>query len=174
MAQTKTRATSSSDTKAKKSKRAKPRKANLSRNSSKASQRKRTTNGAGQVESARKAVESTAKHAGSSVGEAGRSVGRAASKAKTPLLAGGAAVAGAAGGLALGSHRARKSKALGRPRVKIRSRDLARAARDVGQFGMDVGQLATELRRNREQANGAKRRSPVEVVLDGLTHRGDG
>ncbi|HWA53459.1 MAG TPA: hypothetical protein VG816_04730 [Solirubrobacterales bacterium] len=58
-----------------------------------------------------------------------------------------------------------------RPKVRIRSQDLARAARDVGQFGMDVGELTSELRRNREQANGAKHRSPVEVVLDGLTHR---
>jgi hypothetical protein len=130
-------------------------------------------NGAGRVDSARKAVEGTAKHAGHSVSEMGHSVGKAARKAKTPLLAGGAAVAGAAGGLALGS-KARKSKTLRRPKVKIRSQDLAKAARDVGQFGMDVGQLAAELRKNREQAhaNGTKRRSPVEVVLEGLTHRG--
>ncbi|HEY7950748.1 MAG TPA: hypothetical protein VID51_07945 [Solirubrobacterales bacterium] len=103
--------------------------------------------------------------------EAGRNVGRAARKAKAPLLAGGAAMAGAAGGLALGARQARKSKALRRPKVKIRSQDLARAARDVGQFGMDVGELATELRKNRESAGGSKHRSPVEVVLDGLTHR---
>jgi len=130
-----------------------------------------SSNGGGGGGSARKAVESTAKQAAS---DAGRSIGKAASKAKTPLLAGGAAVAGAAGGLALGARAARKSKGVRRPKVKIRSRDLARAARDVGQFGMDVGQLASELRKNREQANGANRRSPVEVVLDGLTHRGGG
>jgi hypothetical protein len=178
MAETKTRAPSSSGAKAK-SKRAKPRKtstskAKTSKATSKNRQRKGASNGGGQLDSARKAVESTTKHAGHSVSEAGRNVGHAASKAKTPLIAGGAAVAGAAGGLALGARQARKSRALRRPKVKIRSRDLARAARDVGQFGMDVGQLATELRRNREQANGAKRRSPVEVVLDGLTHRGNG
>ena len=81
--------------------------------------------------------------------------------------------AGAAVRLALGARQARKSKALRRPKVKmkIRSQDLARAARDVGQFGMDVGQLAGELRKNREAASGSKHRSPVEVVLDGLTHR---
>jgi hypothetical protein len=174
MAETKTRASGSGGAKAK-GKRAKPRKTSASKADSKNRQRRHTsTNGAGQAHPARKAVESTAKQAGSSVSEAGRSVGRAASKAKTPLLAGGAAVAGAAGGLALGARQARKSKALRRPKVKIRSQDLAKAARDVGQFGMDVGQLATELRRNREQANGSKRRSPVEVVLDGLTHRGNG
>jgi hypothetical protein len=165
MAQTKTRAASSGGPKAKR-KQAKPRSASKSR------QRKRTsTNGAGKTESARKAVESTAKQAGHSVSEVGHNVGRAASKARTPLLAGGAAVAGAAGGLALGAHQARKSKALRRPKVKIRSQDLAKAARDVGQFGMDVGQLAGELRKNREAASGGRHRSPVEVVLDGLTHR---
>jgi hypothetical protein len=55
--------------------------------------------------------------------------------------------------------------------VKIDSHDLARAAKEVGQFGMDVGQLASELRRNREAAHGTKRRSPIEVVLQGLTNR---
>jgi hypothetical protein len=170
MAQTKTRAPNSGGAKAKR-KQAKPRKTSA-RAPSKNRQRKRpSTNGGGQVESARKAVESTAKQAGHSVSEAGHSVGRAASKAKTPLIAGGAAVAGAAGGLALGARQSRKSKTLRRPKVKIRSQDLARAARDVGQFGMDVGQLAGELRKNREAANGASHRSPVEVVLDGLTHR---
>ncbi|MDX6601801.1 MAG: hypothetical protein QOF13_1003 [Solirubrobacterales bacterium] len=179
MAETKTRASSSSGAKAK-SKRAKPRKASASKTSmskaaGKSRQRKQTsTNDGGQIDSARKAIGSTAKHAGSSVSEAGRNVGRVAQKAKTPLLAGGAAFAGTAGGLALGARQGRKSKALRRPKVKIRSKDLAKAARNVGQFGMEVGEVATELRRNREQANGSKRRSPVEVVLDGLTHRGNG
>jgi len=58
-----------------------------------------------------------------------------------------------------------------RPRVKLDSRDLARAAKDVGEFSVEVGRLASELRRNREEANGAKRRSPIEVVLQGLTAR---
>jgi hypothetical protein len=111
---------------------------------------------------------------GDSVGNAGRSVGKAASKAKTPLLAGGAALAGALGGVALGARGARQVKGMRRPKVRIDSHDLAKAAKEVGQFGMDVGQLASELRKNREQANDVKRRSPVEVVLDGLTHRGNG
>lgn len=157
MAETKTRSTNG---RASKAKRSKPRKSNAKHKPNAKSAQPR------------KAIESTAKQAGSAVGDATHSVGKAARKAKTPLIAGGAAVAGAAGGLALGARQARKSKALRRPKVKIRSQDLARAARDVGQFGMDVGQLAGELRKNREVANGAKHRSPVEVVLDGLTHRG--
>jgi len=152
-----------------KAKRAKPRKTSAR----KAQQRKTaSSNGAAKAQSARKTVESTAQQASHTVSDAGHSVGKAARKAKTPLIAGGAAVAGAAGGLALGARQVRKAKALRRPKVKIRSQDLARAARDVGQFGMDVGELAGELRKNREAANGAKHRSPVEVVLDGLTHRG--
>jgi hypothetical protein len=137
-------------------------------------------NGVAHADSARKAVEETAKQAGHSMGDAAHSVGRAASKAKTPLLAGTAAVAGIAGGIALGARQAGGGKALSRrpkvkigPKVKIDSHDLAKAAKEVGQFGVDVGQLAAELRRNRESANanGTKRRSPIEVVLQGLTTR---
>jgi hypothetical protein len=123
------------------------------------------------VGAARDAVEETAKHAGHSVGDVAGTVGRAASKAKTPLLAGSAAVAGVAGGIALGRNSKSRSR---RPKVKIDSHDLAKAAKEVGQFGIDVGQLASELRRNREAANGARHRSPIEVVLSGLTNRGHG
>jgi len=140
----------------------------------------RSKNGAARVDAARNAVEETAKHAGHSVGDAASTVGRAANKAKTPLLAGGAALAGVAGGIALGARQTRRSKLLQRrpkvkigPKVKIDSHDLAKAAKEVGQFGVDVGQLASELRRNREAADGMKRRSPIEVVLQGLTSRGN-
>lgn len=172
MAETKTRAARSGGTQAKR-KRAKPRKKPSTSKAAAAKRRRNrsATNGAGQVDSARKAVESTAKHAGHSVTEAGRNAGRAASRARTPLLAGGAAVAGAAAGLAVGANRGRKRRVRRRPMMKIRSKDLVKVTRDVGRFGMDVGQLASELRRTREQASSAKRRSPVEVVLDGLTHR---
>jgi hypothetical protein len=180
MAETKRRASS---TRSKAAKR-KPSKARTAKSSngasashatkSRASKAKRSTtskNGTARVEAARSAVEETAKHAGHSVGDAASSVGRAASKAKTPLLAGSAAVAGVAGGIALG--RSSKSR-LRRPKVKIDSHDLAKAAKEVGQFGVDVGQLASELRRNREAAHGTKHRSPIEVVLQGLTSRSHG
>lgn len=106
---------------------------------------------------------------------AGKTVGKAASKAKVPLMAGGAAIAGAAGGLALASSKqARKSKLskamTRRPKVKIKSGDIAKAAKEVGNFGAQVGQLADEMQRARESGNG-KHRSPVEVVLQGLTAR---
>lgn len=97
------------------------------------------------------------------------------SKAKLPLVAGGAAVAGAAGGLALASTKQAKKSRLGsalmrKPRIKVDSGDLAKAAKEVGNFSAQVGELANELQRARESGNG-KRRSPVEVVLQGLTAR---
>ena len=110
--------------------------------------------------------------------DAGHAVGGAMSKAKVPLLAGGAALAGAAGGLALGTRQARRggigARALSRrPQVKVRSQDLAKAAKEVGSFGAQVGRLASELHQAREATkNGSSaHRSPVEVVLDGLTAR---
>jgi hypothetical protein len=106
-------------------------------------------------------------------------VSKVASNAKTPLLASGAALAGAAGGLALGAMRSRRShthKVLGlkmpqAKRVKRRSRDVAKAAREVGTLSQHMSELATELRHVRENSNGGKHRSPVEIVLDGLTAR---
>jgi phage FluMu protein gp41 len=121
------------------------------------------------VDAARRAVEETAK-------DAGQTVGHAASKAKVPLLAGGAALAGAAGGMVLGTRQARRHGKMAtalsrRPQVKLTSRDLASAAKEVGSFGAQMGRLATELQQAREVADGDRRRSPLEVVLEGLTAR---
>jgi hypothetical protein len=115
------------------------------------------------VENTAKDVGKTAKDAGKT---AGRTVGHAASKAKVPLLAGGAALAGAAGGIALGAHQARRHKGLG----KVKTDDLAKAAKRVGDFGAQMGHFANELQRAREDSNGHGR-SPIEVVLEGLTTR---
>jgi hypothetical protein len=130
---------------------------------------KTSSNGPGRVGAVRHTVEETAK-------DAGQTVGGAVSKAKMPLVAGGAALAGVAGGLALGAHQVRHNgvgaRALSRrPKAKVRSRDLARAAKEVGSFGAQMGRLATELQQAREAAGNGSHRSPVEVVLDGLTAR---
>jgi hypothetical protein len=55
-------------------------------------------------------------------------------------------------------------------RVQLRSRDLRRAAKDVGQFGEQVGHLTSELRKAREEGDGSGA-SPIEVLLRGLTSR---
>lgn len=117
------------------------------------------------------AVEKTGKKVGHEVGEA-------ASKAKTPLLASGAALAGAAGGLAIGAMRSRRShshrvlapKVLQGKRVKISSQDVAKAARGIGAVSRHVADLTSEMNGERRPKNG-KRKSPVEVVLEGLTTR---
>ncbi len=127
-----------------------------------------SSNGSGAIDGARRAVEDKAKGAG-------HAVGSAASKAKIPLVAGGAALAGAAGGLALGARQRRRHGAFGmavsrRPQVKVKSRDLAKVAKEVGSAGAQVGRFASELQQAREATNG-RPRSPVEVVLEGLTAR---
>ena len=87
------------------------------------------------------------------------------SKVKGPALAGGAALLGLAGGVALGATR-RKSGA------QAFGKSLAEASRNVGQFGENLGQFAVQMERTREMVdNGAKRRSPIEVVLQALTQR---
>ncbi|MGN6587836.1 MAG: hypothetical protein ACTHKT_10275 [Solirubrobacterales bacterium] len=93
-----------------------------------------------------------------------------------PLVAGGAAIAGAAGGMALAASKKGQKSGLAkavarRPKIKLNSGDLAKAAKEVGNFSAQVGELANELQRARESADGKKHRSPIEVVLQGLTAR---
>lgn len=109
------------------------------------------------------AAEETAK-------DAGGKVAQAASRAKVPLMAGGAALAGAAGGIALGARQAHHKSGL----RGVGSKDLAKAAKKAGEVGAQIGEVALEVRRARETANGNGRthRSPIEVVLQGLTSRG--
>jgi hypothetical protein len=75
-------------------------------------------------------------------------------KAKVPLLAGGAALIGVAGGAAMTAGKSGR-KVMGVPlpqgkRVKIRSKDLRKAAKEVGSFGQQVGELTSELQRIRK------------------------
>jgi hypothetical protein len=119
------------------------------------------------------ALASKPKEAGEAVEEtarqAGKAVGRAASKAKVPLVAGGAALAGAAGGIAFGAAKARRHRGI----KGVKSDDVVKAAKKAGDIGARVGEIAYEVRRARENTNGhgQTRRSPVEVVLQGLTAR---
>lgn len=107
-------------------------------------------------------VEETAK-------DAGRKVGRVAGKAKVPLVAGGAALAGAAGGMAALSARHNHRR---RGLAGVNAKDLKKAAKRAGDVGAQVGEIALEVRRAREKTNGnGAHRSPIEVVLQGLTAR---
>jgi hypothetical protein len=109
--------------------------------------------------------------------EAGESVATAARTAKGPAIAAGATVAGLAGGLALGARMgSQRRKVLGLP--VGRKRPMVRAAEALGEVALKLGSAAgqatatrDDLRQIREQLDRANRRSPVEVLLDGLTHR---
>ncbi len=81
-------------------------------------------------------------------GKATTTVGNAADKAKIPLVAGGAVLAGVAGGMVLGNRQAHRHSRMDKA-IK----------------------LAHELQQVRQPSNGSTKRSPVEVVLDGLTTR---
>lgn len=131
MAQTKTK------TKAKPKAASKQRSANSRKSSS---SRKRTNS------SSRAAPTEVMSNA---AGKATTAASHAADKAKIPLVAGGAAIAGAAGGAMLGVRQARRKRSA--------------AAR--------LGDFALQMQRARHTPNGTKQRSPVEVVLEGLTSR---
>lgn len=122
MAQTKTRGSGkapSASTRSKRSRTRKPQKSQASprSRSSKQSKRKASTTRKASKQSSRSPsasnglqdVTQTVEKAGRKVEKTGmkvvHGVGGAASKARTPLLAGGAALAGAAGGLAIGAMR---------------------------------------------------------------------
>jgi hypothetical protein len=102
--------------------------------------------------------------------DAGGKVAGAVIKARVPLMTASAVLAGAAGGIALGARQAHRKGGLG----KVSSKDLTKAAKKVGDIGAQVGEVALEVRRARESTNGHGKahRSPIEVVLQGLTSRG--
>jgi hypothetical protein len=122
-------------------------------------------------------IEGGAKAARDAVRSAGKDAAHVASKAKVPLLAGGAALVGTVGGVVIGSTHS-GDKVLGislpkRKRVKISSKDLAKAAKEVGRFGDNVGELGAELKRVRKgfASDDERQNSPLEVLLKGLTTR---
>jgi hypothetical protein len=117
----------------------------------------------------------------------GEAVASTAHRTPGPARAAGFAAAGLAGGLALGSHFAARRKPLrllrqprrtvlgipiGRePAAVAAARTLADTAKRLADAGRHASRTADdihELRRHLEQAN---RQSPVEVLLNGLTHR---
>jgi hypothetical protein len=118
--------------------------------------------------------------------EAGDAVATAGRRAKGPMLTAGAAAAGLAGGLALGSRnwKRRGLGALLAPRRKVlgvpfgRKNGVVRTAEGLGQVARglrsatkQVSATTDDVHEIREQLDKANRQSPLEVVLDGLTHR---
>jgi hypothetical protein len=130
-------------------------------------------------------VESTRKTVANGAQSAGQRIGSAASKAKGPALAGGAALAGLVGGMTIASRGGARRRVLGlpvpgtrRPLIQVKrparvktTRDLVKAAGHMGNAGRQMAQLAGEVRLARQEIGTGRRRSPVEVVQDGLTAR---
>lgn len=190
MAQTKTKSTPKSKPKPKAKKasasKSKPASKSKSATKSKASKAKAKSrgssngNGSSNKHSNAEVVRSAVGDIGGKSKGAGKTVGKVASKAKVPLVAGGAALAGAAGGMALAAaKKGRKSgiaKAIPRkpkinkPKIKVDSKDVAKAAKGVGNFSAQVSEIAGGLESAASGKNG-KHRSPIEVVLQGLTAR---
>ena len=120
--------------------------------------------------------------------EAGGSVATAARRAKGPVVTVGAAAAGLAGGLALGS-RVNPSRrglgalltpqpnrilglTLGRKNGVVRTAEaLGQVARELSSARKQVSATTDDVHQIRELLDKANRRSPIEVLLDGLTHR---
>jgi hypothetical protein len=130
---------------------------------------------------------SSASNAVATAKDTGDSIATAASKAKGPMLTAGATAAGLAGGLVLGSRARSKSRgvtALLAPRRRVlgvpvgRKNGVVRTAKALGQVARELSsasnQVSTatdEIRQVREELEKTTRRSPIEVLLDGLTHR---
>ena len=126
-------------------------------------------------------------HAVGEIGEKAKdAVVSAARHARGPALAAGATAAGLAGGLVLGSRiRTRgplaalvlgRRKVLGvpvgpKPSFAAAAMALGQGTRKVGEATGKASGAADDLTQLREQLEVLNRRSPVEVVLDGLTHR---
>jgi hypothetical protein len=138
----------------------------------------RSTNGKGPSELAAKPRE---------VGQAVSSVAR---DARAPLLAAGAAAAGLAGGLALGARRGSRHRGLTKALAPRRTllgiplgpkppalralEALGKGAKRLGSTTAQVSDATDEIRQVREQVEQANHQSPIEVLLDGLTHRRGG
>lgn len=119
--------------------------------------------------------------------DTGDSIATAARKAKGPMLTAGATAAGLAGGLVLGSRARSKSRgvtALLAPQRRVlgvpvgRKNGVLRTAKALGQVARELSSASNrvsvatdEVRQVREELEKTTRRSPIEVLLDGLTHR---
>ena len=109
------------------------------------------------------------RQSGSRSNGAGPVVADAARKATKPAVAAGAAVAGLAGGLLVGSRLGTGAGLL----VRRRSTTALAlgGARRLAKTVVKASQTADDIHAIRDQLEQANKRSPIEVVLDGLTHR---
>jgi hypothetical protein len=110
---------------------------------------------------------------------AGDAAASAAKNLKAPAIAAGAGLAGlagVAGGIALSRSRNKKVLGVSMPdgrTARVASKNVASAAKNLGTFAERTGKVAERVRVASEAIadNGDRRKSPIEVVLDGLTTR---
>jgi hypothetical protein len=119
------------------------------------------------------------------VKDAGSTATNVARRARGPMLAAGAAAAGLAGGLAAGSRFGskrrhglfdRRPRLLGMPLGPkpgvLRTVELLRdGAKHLDSATSQLSGTSDDVREIRKQLDRVNRQSPLEVVLDGLTHR---
>lgn len=115
------------------------------------------------------AATKTRARSGSRSNGAGLALTDTARKANKPAVAAGAAVAGLAGGLVVGSRLGTGTGLFVRRRSTTA---LALAgARRLAKTVVKASRTADDIHAIRDQLEQANKRSPIEVVLDGLTHR---
>ena len=129
----------------------------------------RSTNGEPRVESVKGTASSGAQTVSSGAQNVAQGVAGVVRKAKTPLIAGGAAIAGLAGAAALNNARSRHRKVLGvkMPRgnglKKIDARKIAGAVTDAAKradrFGQGVSSMASSVQMVSETADKAAKKA---------------
>jgi hypothetical protein len=121
-----------------------------------------------------------ARSAAEKVKEGGEAVASTARRTPGPLRAVGFAAAGLAGGLAIGARIAPRRKPLGflphscRTVLGMpvgRASASVAAARALAGAGRRASRTAEDIHEIREHLEQANRQSPIEVLLNGLTHR---
>ena len=133
------------------------------------------------------AAKTVARSASSKVKEGGEAVAQTARRAPAPVRAVGLAAAGLASGLAVGARIAPRRKRLGflthsrrtvlglpigrAPTSVAAARALADGTRRLAGAGKHVSRTAEDIHEIREHLEQANRQSPIEVLLNGLTHR---
>jgi hypothetical protein len=108
--------------------------------------------------------------------KAGDTLRPIAEKAGKPALAAGAALAGLAAGLALAPKGSRRLSDLPDAARSVttaggRAKALLRTTRELHATACTINDVASEMRQLRELAQASRNRSPIEVVLQGLTRR---
>jgi hypothetical protein len=123
------------------------------------------------------------RRSGSAVADAknvGSQVGPTSEQVKTPAIAAGVGLVGLVGGIAVGRATSKQRLTVPlrrRSAAKRMSKKLSGAAKNVGTVAEQTGEIAERVRLASEALAGkdpkhaAARRSPVEVLLEGLTRR---